>query len=563
MAPVLVEKTVLFIGVWRTPSITDNLLRDIALQKGKQKGYPTRFQITTSGLMLHVRHSTGRTGRTDPIPIQAVYDITVNRHDPLCLLCVFSDALKRINLMVCYCGNDIDASDLVDTFRQYKKSLSGEGFNFDLKQPDGKNWTLKTSGREGTKSTIVGNKNNVQFAQNGIEADDSNYSVSVLCNSEQLSTINANGNVTDDSKEAMIVTSPMSYSESPEVDREEFSYGGMVLCNVGVQTGGISDDDEVQSTTSHSSAALRHELLNLSQEIREIKLIIEEATGISASEYLRRQKARVENHNEPEPETITWQRVHVDEKNDDPLLFENQTVNLDTLPDHDARSYGTQTLPKKRYARKEKSNKSQSSGGTANAIRNRLKIDSSSYTYNDAPTFPNNNDEYYQQVQRYQENQYPVTSDAGLYKYNDNSTPNFMTTKAEVAKKRSLTAASDPNNNAKLRVSTNKTTTTPDSLRIKNEKKEAKHSKKYHSLKLSSTSVLKPIEDVYKHSHTPRHTHRTKRNTVLVYPSDWENTESDYSLVDSGYRVHAGVGDYSQTMYQKDMDVLEVEMQPN
>lgn len=112
----LLRKNVIFLGMWRSVRLDDDLTREIANKARTIHGRMAHLEIRTVGARLYTRNGT----QDSVIRMPDVRDISVNRHDPECLLCVLKEG-RHLNVIVCRCYNSRDPSDIVKSFRASKK----------------------------------------------------------------------------------------------------------------------------------------------------------------------------------------------------------------------------------------------------------------------------------------------------------------------------------------------------------------------------------------------------------------------------------------------------------
>ncbi|XP_041378517.1 uncharacterized protein LOC121390694 [Gigantopelta aegis] len=342
MADVIAERKVVYAGLWRQHSKSDydTLLKQISSQLDQKGGLVSMFQLCRDGVSINVLNQDGSVKRKEKIPGQNIQDITVNRYNPICLLTVFVDVNRRLNYLVCRCDGTSDATYLVQTYRERKSVTSGEGYKIDLKEPHGLNWTLKrknknhpvlngdaasssTSSDKGDITDTNGNSALIMATSNGFATDDRD--------------VFSNGN-----HHVEIVVSP------EELVREPCVVDGNECFSVAVQTE-FEYEDKQSLTSTTSFRSLKDELLNLSQEVKEIKLILQKTTGIGSTEYFHREKNMIDNHT-----GSRFMPASVD-SNDGPHSPSSKSssegdrhVNFDQVtsvifPDHNIRSLGVQT----------------------------------------------------------------------------------------------------------------------------------------------------------------------------------------------------------------------------
>ncbi|KAL3856285.1 hypothetical protein ACJMK2_011059 [Sinanodonta woodiana] len=320
MGEIMLSKDVFFLGAWRVHNVTDYLHRQITEQMHNKKGYPARLDLSSEGIEICILHRSGEITRRDNIPLQNVRDFTINRHITKCIMAIIANRSKELNVLVCMCASDKDASEMVRTFQKVKSKLSGEGFNFDLKTPAGTNWTMKTSPR------LLRHTREFRGVAPHETKGDVHEGINFK-NSLPASVASIKVNIDD---------------FDSGIHKEMVENSGKILFNVGVQTGVDGVDDQISTSsdiTSHSS--IKDDLQHLSEEVRTIKLLLEDA-GVSDAQYFKRQTKANSNDEiivtEIVPESEDTNRERRRNK------YDQIQENGSSVPHHDARSYGTQTL---------------------------------------------------------------------------------------------------------------------------------------------------------------------------------------------------------------------------
>lgn len=303
--------------------------RTVSRQFQEKRGARATWRLTTEGLTILVTQSeSGRLGQTDQIPVQAIKEVTLNRYNPLCLMTLYVDPNRRFNALVCRCDSEQDAGHIVQVFQQLQRSLSGEGYRIDLKQPRGINWTLKTKQNgEGEGGGL----------NNGLHHDDLSANGSVRSRDGGVGFVNNNNY-----GEVVVEL------EQEDLEREALEVDGRPCFNVGVQAelGGEDDSDRDSTASDMSYQSLKDELIMLSNEVRDIKLLLEQTTGISAEEFFRRQR-------DPDaPRLLPVKRLLSNESEGAESASSEKRVNFAAPPgegedmDFDIRSVGMQTMDK-------------------------------------------------------------------------------------------------------------------------------------------------------------------------------------------------------------------------
>ncbi|XP_025092866.1 uncharacterized protein LOC112563250 [Pomacea canaliculata] len=188
-------------------------------------------------------------GQDGSIPLTAIRDVTVNRYNPVCLMTFYVDQANRFSALVCECENEKDAVELARVFRSFQRSKVGDEMPF-LKQPGSLNGQVT-----------------VPTLENGPKANG-----------------HAGGTTIVSAKHEVVVE-----VEKEHLPQVEVEVNGRPCCSVGVQAALSDCDSDVESSASTMTLqALREELHSLSQEVRDIRDLLQRTGGISTEEYFRR-----------------------------------------------------------------------------------------------------------------------------------------------------------------------------------------------------------------------------------------------------------------------------------
>ncbi|KAK3084531.1 hypothetical protein FSP39_014821 [Pinctada imbricata] len=368
MATEVAEKKVWYLGSWKNDVIADNVIRQISTLSREKKGTKVKVQLAGDGLrVLRSNLIQGKT-LTDFIPIQNLYYMTVNQHYPECLLVIAKDRNQKYQILAFRCTNGLDAGYLIQSLQTIRRRFRpGEGYNFEFTQKEGGNWTLRSKPAMHDKrqlKTIVDMKADGNVRTNGVVQVEKTQDVRT--STVTRPSVDVNSNKTNvEIHVAKSQHSPPVVKE--KVFREEVYLDGITQHNIGIQAIGRSGEgvpDNV-SEASDSNQSFQSELNYLSNELREIKFMLEKSTGISAEEYHDKSGKSLEKQNVEKEVNDALQPIDAvvltDEESDSPVtnghFFRQKSENDGdgeirvSVPDY--RSFGVQTAPK--YAPKRSS----------------------------------------------------------------------------------------------------------------------------------------------------------------------------------------------------------------
>lgn len=146
MAQVLIEKPVLFSGIWRPRhGLDERFLRTVNQQFLQRPGARAKWQLTADGLTILVSQTeSGKQGQTDEIPIRSIQEVSVSPFNRQCLLTLYQDSSNRTSALVCLCESEQDTVDMMQTFQRHRAPHNSDGFRVHPGQSQIINWTLKT-----------------------------------------------------------------------------------------------------------------------------------------------------------------------------------------------------------------------------------------------------------------------------------------------------------------------------------------------------------------------------------------------------------------------------------
>lgn len=277
------KKKAWYLGTWRQSVLADNVIKQIQQLVARKKGNSVKLCMARDGIRVFVSNLLQGKVLFDHIPFTDLYFMTVNQHNPQCLLVIAKDPRYKYRIIAYRCENALDAGIFIQHYKDIRKSVSSvEGYNIELKRSNEGNWTLRSKQQEEDKrqlKTIV-NMRTPTVQQNG----------NVQTADTKVSVMNGDSKSDGNKNTAMIIQTRVENSPpSPrtKVTLEKIYRKGKTQNNIGIQAAGTGVErysDNV-SETSESNQSFQNELNYLSTELREIKFMLEKSTGISAEVY--------------------------------------------------------------------------------------------------------------------------------------------------------------------------------------------------------------------------------------------------------------------------------------
>ena len=265
MGDVVVERKVQYLGSWSHKTVNADVIKQINHQIAKGTGHKVKLQLWRDGIrVVKTSIMLGKMLR-EFIPFPTIHFLTVSENTPDFLVVIAKSPNKNYQYEIYgfRCANPLDASMFLEGFRRVTKTMQpGHGYNPDIKSHDGINWTLRESQKGDDTKRDLNNFVNIHEDKQIIH---SNGGVKVNINSNQALQ---NGQASPNEYKIH-----MYRKGKPAHVQKSYEY---------VTVANPADISDTRSEVSES--ALRTELESLSQELKDIKLMIEKSTGLKAEE---------------------------------------------------------------------------------------------------------------------------------------------------------------------------------------------------------------------------------------------------------------------------------------
>ncbi|XP_046581827.1 uncharacterized protein LOC124289265 [Haliotis rubra] len=325
MSADVIERKAYFVGIWRGDVVSDNIIRQLRVKSEADKGKKVKIRLSKDGVQIRKPAMFQASSLFDTYRMADIFFMTVNQQNRSCLLCIVRDLKHRYAILAFRCSSDLDAGLFVQNFKSWKSR--SRGGNYELKRKQDGNWTLRNRIASPTRQPLQ--------IPNGRPAH-----------------LPVNGDVRHVNHAPMndITVLP----DSGAVTKEQVIMNGRQQHNIGIQTKSNDIDMDQMSEVSDVSA-FKDELESLSQELREIKFLLEKSTGISVEEHYRRAREATETNNNEEkvsnesgyPDGMA--RVYVSNR-EPPKMVPKLSLPADNedevfSDEPDFRSYGVQTVP--------------------------------------------------------------------------------------------------------------------------------------------------------------------------------------------------------------------------
>lgn len=137
------KKKAWYLGTWRQSVLADNVIKQIQQLVARKKGSPVKLCLAKDGIRVFVSNLLQGKVLIDHIPFSDLYFMTVNQHNPQCLLVIAKDPRHKYRIIAYRCENALDAGIFIQYYKDVRKSMTSvEGYNIELKRSNEGNWTL-------------------------------------------------------------------------------------------------------------------------------------------------------------------------------------------------------------------------------------------------------------------------------------------------------------------------------------------------------------------------------------------------------------------------------------
>lgn len=280
MAECVVEKKVRFIGSWSHNSVNKDVIAEINAKIVQKTGNNVKLQLWRDGIRVLKTSLIQGKILHELIPFPSIHFLTVSQNTPdfLVVIAKSRDPNFQYQIYAFRCASALDASLFIDGFRSITKSIEpGHGFNPNIKTHDGINWTLRENEKKNDTKRELNQLVNIHSEKPVIH---SNGGVSVNINEHQYIKQNGEASPTEYKVHMYRKGKPAHVQRSHEFGMRN----------------GLDNSD---SHSEVSESALRTELESLSQELKDIKLMIEKSTGLTATKTVT--ENRVTENKVPAP----------------------------------------------------------------------------------------------------------------------------------------------------------------------------------------------------------------------------------------------------------------------
>ncbi|KAL3856278.1 hypothetical protein ACJMK2_011052 [Sinanodonta woodiana] len=264
----LVEKKVKFLGSWVNDSVTKDVMGKILHLIKSEKGSKVRLQLNRDGLRVMKHHIISGMEMQTFIPLKNIYFMTVNHDGPRLLFVVAKD-MHTYQIYTFKCENALDAGMFIQGLRDARKTLHYVA----TKEHDGINWTLRSKTEDDKRhlNTLV----DIYGGKAVIQVDSSDVHKPPASAGHKLQHQTKKTPPGDQFHKTVLAT---RHAET-----------NMKVVEVNTKTRTHSNGTTFSDNASEvSENALRSELESLSNELRDIKLMLEKSNGIHPDEIKHR-----------------------------------------------------------------------------------------------------------------------------------------------------------------------------------------------------------------------------------------------------------------------------------
>lgn len=262
MGDVVVEKKVGYVGSWDHNKVDPEVINKINAHMTKGAGHKVKLQLWRDGIRVQKTSLIQGKMLREFIPFPTIHFLTVSENTPNFLLVVAKSPNPNFQYQIFAfkCANAMDASMIMEGFRKITKNVQpGHGFNPDIKSShDGINWTLRENQKGNDTKRELSQFVNIH---DGKQVVQSNGGARVNVNATHTVQQNGQGSPNEHKVHMYRKGKPAHVQKGHEY---------------------VIRKEDVSDTHSEASeSALRTELETLSQELKDIKLMIEKSTGLA------------------------------------------------------------------------------------------------------------------------------------------------------------------------------------------------------------------------------------------------------------------------------------------
>lgn len=261
MEGVYLERKCFYIGFWKDDTVADNIIRQVATKVRSNGGTKCKLNLSGDGLKVTTSSVMSGPHLKDVIPFNNIYFTTSNQYNPQCLLFIAKDDRRRYRITAFRCKTDTDVALFVSCFKDLRIARNGKGNNVELKQVEDGNWTLRAKNtgndkRQLNKIVDIKSAKTAPIKQNGIL---------------KVKHMDVNSNV-------KVTVESASQDTDVNIRRKDSS-------EVAIQTTlAETNGEDSLHVNSSPGPELKDELSHLSQELRDIKFVLETSAGLGVED---------------------------------------------------------------------------------------------------------------------------------------------------------------------------------------------------------------------------------------------------------------------------------------
>lgn len=240
-----IERKAYYVGTWRDDAVTDAIMRQIVARSQAEKGQKVKVRLSKDGISI-TKTVLFQDNSISSFPLHDIYFFTVNQRNPTCLLCIVADPVRKYCILAMRTVNATEAQEIIATFNALKQNPRINSGNVELRRKDNGNWTLRdrTAHHANRHLQEIFNESSGTTTPVPQPNGTAEGYAPVLDGSQRVEQ------VTD----VYIVTGAQTYEDSPD-----------------------------SSSASPDLVYMRDEVDHLSQELRDIKMVLEQTGSSRAS----------------------------------------------------------------------------------------------------------------------------------------------------------------------------------------------------------------------------------------------------------------------------------------
>nr|KAG5709993.1 hypothetical protein BaRGS_030069 [Batillaria attramentaria] len=117
-------------------------MRQIVARSQAEKGQKVKVRLSKDGISI-TKTVLFQDNSIASFPLHDIYFFTVNQRNPTCLLCIVADPVRKYCILALRTENSREAQEVIATFNALRQNPRINSGNVELRRKDNGNWTLR------------------------------------------------------------------------------------------------------------------------------------------------------------------------------------------------------------------------------------------------------------------------------------------------------------------------------------------------------------------------------------------------------------------------------------